>query len=379
MEIKNKSIVISKEEKAADIVSCSSMLLTSKEGNPYWFRTCDLNTNLWWAGAHIVSFPAGHEIQFEGNNTADKSKYKILGVTYSGEDTWLLDGINSEGLIGGLLFLNEGTSVKSACEGYTGVMALEVITKLLANCADVNDVIEQASKMQVLSISMAGQSLGATMHYSFTDKLGKTVILEADDSERPGIFRIYTDDENIGVMTNSPSYNKQIKNLQWYISQSPELKCGINGEPITSLIIDGKEIKGDENAEHVALTGTFPGTYCSYDRFVRLAVLKALNDDGRNISDYEMIIQGTGIMNAVYAPHTKGVFHYAKFDENMKPVDSKEFYTQYLVMYNLREKELYMKAYDDIAWTKYSLNSCPDDKVKKFDVNHNRLDAIINA
>ena len=32
--------------------SCSCMKLTSKQGRPYWFRTCDLNTSIWDAGAH---------------------------------------------------------------------------------------------------------------------------------------------------------------------------------------------------------------------------------------------------------------------------------------------------------------------------------------
>ena len=41
--------------------SCSCMKLTSKQGRPYWFRTCDLNTSIWDAGAHAVSFPAGGE------------------------------------------------------------------------------------------------------------------------------------------------------------------------------------------------------------------------------------------------------------------------------------------------------------------------------
>ena len=42
--------------------SCSCMKLTSKQGRPYWFRTCDLNTSIWDAGAHAVSFPADYAI-----------------------------------------------------------------------------------------------------------------------------------------------------------------------------------------------------------------------------------------------------------------------------------------------------------------------------
>ena len=112
--------------------SCSCLALTSKQGRSYWFRTCDLHTSVWEAGAHVVSFPARQSIQLAGGPA--QARYALLGVTYNDRDTWLLDGINSQGLTGGLLLLEEGTSVPAAEEGRAGVMGMELVTALLASC-----------------------------------------------------------------------------------------------------------------------------------------------------------------------------------------------------------------------------------------------------
>ena len=72
--------------------SCSCMKLTSKQGRPYWFRTCDLNTSIWDAGAHAVSFPADYAIT-AANGTL-RTRYALLGMSYCTVDSWLLDGVN---------------------------------------------------------------------------------------------------------------------------------------------------------------------------------------------------------------------------------------------------------------------------------------------
>lgn len=356
------------------------MTLTSKTGRNYWFRTCDCMNNIWADGAHIVSFPAGYEIIFTDVKDTIQSKYKIIGITYNKTNSWILDGINSKGLVGGLLFLNEGTSAYYAQDNYTGVIGMDIVTRLLSLCATVDDVIEEASKIQVLNIPIfKGQYTLASMHYIFTDETGNTAILEADDINRPGIFRIYHQKENIGVLTNSPTYKKQLNNLSWYISQSPELKYGYDGKSLNHIIIGGKEIKADKNAKHISVNGTFPGSYSSYDRFIRLAMLKGLNDDGINFSDEEMLALGSGIMSSIYEPNNNGIYDYKKLNKKMKPVDNKNYFSQYMVMYDTSEKELYLKSFDAVAWTKYNLLNCYDDVLKTYEANHSGSIGILKG
>lgn len=166
-------------------------------------------------------------------------------------------------------------------------------------------------------------------------------------------------------MTNSPAYGEQLQNLAWFLSQSPELKQGANGQAsaelkhevsgqdMVELRLDGRSIKADENANHLSLTGTFPASYSSYDRFIRLTVLKALNNSGNDFEDEKMLALGSGIMNAVCEPRTKGVFHYRRVEEDGAVIGQKDSYTQYVSMYDIEKKCFYMKKFDELLWNRY--------------------------
>ena len=199
-----------------ELPACSCVKLTSKQGLPYWFRTCDLHSSVWDAGAHVVSFPAGTDIPVSVGSL--RTRYPILGITYNGQDSWLLDGINSEGLTGGLLLLEEGTSVSRPQDGYTGVMGMELVTALLAVCRDIAEVCDAVRTIRIVDIPIEGGNVPATMHYFFADAAGHTAVLEAADPARPGQLQVYHAD-SIGVMTNSPPYPRQLDNLRWFLSQ----------------------------------------------------------------------------------------------------------------------------------------------------------------
>lgn len=334
--------------------ACSCMTLTSKTGKPYWFRTCDIETDLWKDGAHVVRQPAGEVIEY-CDGKREVNLYNYTGMTYNSLDTWLLDGINEYGLVGGLLMLYEGTSVDKAQEGRNGYIGMELVTKMLSSCRDVEEVIALAEKVQILSIPYNDSFVPATMHYFFTDSSGNEVILEATKQENKGILRIFRKEEILGVMTNSPPYEEQIQNLAWFLSQSPEMRQGLNGQAITELLLDGRSIKADADAGHLSINGTFPASYSSYDRFIRLTVLKALSDCRNHFEDDKMLALGSGIMNAVCEPPTKGLFHYTRIEQGGKVTGQKDSFTQYIVMYDINEKSFHIKKYDEVVWKKHTI------------------------
>ena len=346
-----------KENKSKDTIpgACSCMTLTSKSGKYYWFRTCDIDTDIWKDGAHVVRQAAGEVVEY-CNGRKEISQYSFTGMTYNILETWLLDGVNECGLTGGLLMLYEGTSVDKAENDKVGYIGMELVTKILSCCRDVSEVIGLAERIQILDIPFCKKKLNASMHYFFADNTGNEVILEAAKKEKPGILQVFAKEEIIGVMTNSPPYEKQLQNLAWFLSQSPEMKQGINGQTITELILDGRAVKADAEVEHLSLNGTFPASYSSYDRFIRLAVLKFLNNSGNEFEDEKMLAMGNGIMNAVCEPYTKGLFHYTRMESDGKIIGQKNSFTQYVTMYDIEEKCFYIKKYDEIIWTKHRLN-----------------------
>lgn len=334
--------------------ACTCMTLTSKSGKHYWFRTCDIETDIFRDGAHVVQQPAGKEITFfEGKK--EIVKYQYTGMTYNREDTWLLDGVNEWGLTGGLLMLNEGTSVEKAGIGRNGYIGMELVSKFLSCCKDVQEVMALADKIQILNIPYGSYGVPATMHYFFVDTTGEEVILEAADAANPGILKKYSHKDILGVMTNSPVYPKQLQNLSWFLSMSPEMKQGLEGQAIRELQLDGRSVQADEEAEHLSLNGTFPGSYSSYDRFIRIAVLKALNHCGNQFEDEKMLALGSNLMNTVFEPESQGVFHYSKIEKDGRILGQKNSKTQYIIMYDCEEKSFYLRPFDEILWERYGL------------------------
>ena len=131
--------------------ACSCMTLTSKEGCHYWFRTCDIEKEFWQKGAHIVCHGAGSSIAY-GDGKIENNLYTFQGITYNFLDTWLLDGVNEWGLCGGLLMLEEGTSVEKVTEDKEGYIGMEVVTKMLSSCQNVKNTGEEKEKNRALSL-----------------------------------------------------------------------------------------------------------------------------------------------------------------------------------------------------------------------------------
>lgn len=331
--------------KPFSLSACTAMQLTSASGAPYLFRTCDLDSDVFANGAHITHCPKNDMLPLSCGKTI--AAHAFMGMTFGKDPLWLLDGINDAGLCGGLLMLYEGTSLPSHPQGIIG---MELVTKMLAECADTEDVRKKTESIRILDIPHGGETVPAAMHYFFTDAQGKSIILEAADPQNKGKLTAYA--PTIGILTNSPPYPAQLDNLRWFLAHSPELA----GKPIS---LDDICIEADPNAEHLSGSGTFPASYAAYDRFIRAAVLKALNNDGRSIPDEQMLPAGYSIMHALFEPRNGGVFHYTRM-ENGAPIGNKDSFTQYIIQYDISRRSLCIRPHDAVAWTALQLNDLPD-------------------
>ena len=354
-----------------EFVSCSAIKLVSKEGHTYWLRTCDYKEDLWGSGAHAVSFKENDILTLYGL-APQRVKYTFCGISNNKCDTWLMDGINSCGLTGGLLMLREGTSVPEAESGYTGIMGMEFVTYALSNYSTVEELLNDAPKLQLLDVPYDG-GVSASMHFMFTDASGNCVILEACDCNNKGIFTIYPQDKNLGIMTNSPSYDRQIQNLAWFMSQSHELKAVLGSSP--TLDFGSVTLTADEKAPHLSRSGVLPAMYAPYDRFVRLAILKALNKNGTGFSDENMLALGSKIINSVFEVNHDGIFNYQYLDENKKPVSPNNSHTHYTIVYDTSIKQMYIQPYDSTGWTRIAIS--PD--IQKYPrIGHSSHDGVIS-
>lgn len=313
------------DERLFYLPSCSCMTLQSESGRHYWFRTCDTENDLWADGAHCAAFLPGDTLKLEAGSSV-KVEYGFMGLTYNHRSSWILDGINEAGLTGGLLMLREGTSRARPEEG-EGCVGMELIGRLLAVCKDVEAVKEKALKLEILDVPNKDSRVPAAMHFFFADAGGREVVLEAADPSRPGRLCCYEKEEGIGVMTNSPIYPRQMENCRRFLAKAESVRKGGRGD------------------------WKMPGGYSSIDRFLRLALLKTVNDNGSRFSDEEILAQGSILMGSVVEPYHGGILHYEEGDESGKEANRKESCTRYLVMYDLTERRMYLRKRNEANWS----------------------------
>ncbi len=319
-------------------LACSSIELTSKEGDVFWFRTCDMNDsfNLFGengsmiASSYLASYPAGQPIEF--TTGAVTPKHTVVGVSF-GDSLAMLDGINDAGLICGLQNFNEGTSwpEDKAPEGGYLVSAMESVTWFLAQCSSVSDVEKLAAQTKVKAIHVKGipySELTATMHLTFTDPTGRCIVLENADTKNPGTFTVY---ESVGVMTNSPTYPEHIQNLKDQIGKDADVKEA----KATSITLNGITLEGTPSKE----TAPISEGNDSVSRFVRLAMYRWKAHEGKEFSSKEMLARGVDTLAKVHVPYTSG----------------QKSFTQYTVAYDVTNRSVYVRPYDSLTWTNLSL------------------------
>ena len=364
---------------APSVAACSSVELESSEGDPYWFRTCDMDDSYnvfgengsYIESSYLVSYPAGVPIDFTlGEVVPD---HTVVGMSFS-NSLAMLDGVNDAGLICGLLHFDEGTQipVEEIPEDGRPLAAMEAVTWFLAQCANVEEVRALAEETYVNAAyveGVLGSDYAATLHLSFVDAEGNCIVLEADDPERPGRFSVY---ESNGVMTNSPTYPEQLELLNQYVANSPELRS----QGITELEMENVVSKGEASADQV-----LPASYASRDRFVHLSVLRYLADGGNKISNKDMLVQGNYIINGVRAlnDNGKGAYYYDHVDENGEVQGASPCYTQYVVCYDSARRSLAIQPYDSTVWTTLSVEEVPTDARATYEIHRGPEGSTISA
>ena len=196
---------------------CTHIHISSSKNKFYWGRTLDTSFNPFDVDSKVTIVPK--DFILETQSKPWKTKYAFLGINLSGS-TLFFDGVNEKGLAGGLLFLNACTWDKKENiekQGLTAINSGEIIPWILSNFESVSDIKNNISKVVVTSddipsLGELGKGNPITAHYTFTDKMGESVVLEPTNH---GHFRVF--DNTVGVMANDPTFDWHMTNLSNYI------------------------------------------------------------------------------------------------------------------------------------------------------------------
>lgn len=126
------------------------------------------------------------------------------------------DGLNSAGLMANLLYDSNASYERkdgSSCKNLDVFCWLQFV---LDTCCSVQEVVEKFSKeatpqIQIIGGIVPGSTKPASLHLSISDKFGDSAIIEVNK----GKYIIYNNPE-FRVMTNKPSYAKQIELNQYW-------------------------------------------------------------------------------------------------------------------------------------------------------------------
>jgi penicillin V acylase-like amidase (Ntn superfamily) len=213
---------------------CSRILWLGKNDKPVivgrnmdWFE--DMGSNLW-------VLPRG--IEHNGLTPVNPLRWtsKYGSVILTAYDIGSVDGINEAGLGANLLFLAE-SDYGSRDVAYPGLSLSLWLQFFLDNFSTVGEAVDYMEKdtFQLRPVTAGvSEKKSIKVHLSLADRAGDNVIIEYVDG-KPVVYH----DRRYRVMTNSPTFDRQIAGLKRY-----------------------KGFGGD---------GDLPGSTKAADRFVRAA------------------------------------------------------------------------------------------------------------
>jgi choloylglycine hydrolase len=130
---------------------------------------------------------------------------------FKGINKWYMtDGVNTNGLFVGTFYFphNNSEFSKEKIQNKINIETGNVNAFLLNKCKSVNDVIKIAPKLNILETIL--HNISCSFHWLICDKTGKCIVMEIFKKE----VVIY--DNPYNILTNSPSFDKQVANLKKY-------------------------------------------------------------------------------------------------------------------------------------------------------------------
>lgn len=329
------------------ILACTGITIKTLDNKVVQARTIEYGeSNL---NSKLVVSPRGKEYQSltpDGklNGYKWKGKYGYVGAAVI-SDMFIGEGINETGLNAGLFYFPHYGSLTKFDKKISkkSVVDMQVVSWILSNFSTVDEVKEGIKKIKVVNIGYdeKGNPL-PTAHWRVADAKGGNIVIEIVNN---GEVKIY--DNKIGVLTNSPDYDWQVKNLNNYINlYSGNAKdFSVNGQNLFSF---------------GAGTGAMglPGDITPPSRFVR--AFYYLNTMKPVETSNEAINEAFHILNNFDLPI--GV-EYSAEHKSYIPKDLPSA-TQWTAISSLNDKEFYYKTMYNSQIRKVDLKKIDFSKVK---------------
>lgn len=257
--------------------ACTGITLQSADGNTVMARTIE------WAANdnhnRYVIVPRGHIWQ---SLTPDGSQGRTFAARYGyvgfavEQAEFIVEGINEAGLSAGLFYFpgygqyEEFDNDNAA----TNIADLQLVPFILGSCSTIDEVIQAVLTAHIHNIDPRA----STAHWRFGEPGGRQIVLEIIGKKC--IFY----ENKLGVLTNSPSFDWQLTNLNNYVN----LRTGtIGGNQIGTMEL--RSFGGGSGLHGI------PGDVTPPSRFVRAAFYQCSSPTKANAD--ETVMQAFHILN----------------------------------------------------------------------------------
>ena len=194
--------------------ACTGITLKSKDGTTIVARTIEGGgSNL---NSQYVVVPRGYTERSYTPNGVDgmtfTARYGYVGLAVEQKE-FIAEGLNEVGLSAGLFYFPKyGEYEKyNAAVRDKSISDLQLVSWLLGECSNVEEVKEAVKKVHVINIDPRA----STVHWRFAEPSGRQLVLEIIKGE------LHFYENTLGVLTNSPSFEWHLTNLNNYVNLFP--------------------------------------------------------------------------------------------------------------------------------------------------------------
>jgi choloylglycine hydrolase len=240
--------------------ACTGIRLIAKDGSVVVARTLEFGADL---QSKVGVFPAGTTITGQLPNNATgmsfKTKYGIVGANAFGL-AMTVDGLNDQGLYIGEFFFpgSAGYATVTPDNSSRAMAGYQYSMWILGNFSTVAEVKANYDKVVLAATVVPQLGMAPPVHFRIVDKTGASVVVEP----LGGKLVIY--DDPFGVLTNSPTFDWHMTNLNNYAG-------------LSAMITPSKTVMGYTLPGFGQGSGFYgmPGDFTPPSRFVRAVAFEA--------------------------------------------------------------------------------------------------------
>ena len=242
--------------------SCTGISIDATDASSVNGRTLEFGMPLDISLSFIPRNTTFNTMTTMGKGMSYTSKYASIGICCFDYPA-LIDGINEQGLSCGVFYFSGYASYSKVTKRNhkKALSPIDFCNWILTQFATLDEVKNAIKKVIITDAIVATPELlkkwgnrQIPLHYVVYDNTGKSIVIEPLDGE----LKVY--DNPIGVVTNSPTFDWHMTNLNNYVILSP----------YSSEIQSFGEIKLSPLSLGSGMLG-LPGDFTSPSRFVRAA------------------------------------------------------------------------------------------------------------